>query len=175
IHPHTDLYKIDLKSFNDKKYRKLGGVLQNVLNAIEMVYERGFWLEIVSLIVPGFNDSNEELKAMANFIVNISPTIPWHVTAFHQDYKMRQPDNTPVQTLIRAAEIGYEAGLNFVYAGNLSGRVGRYENTHCPNCHAELITRFGFHVTQNKIEKGQCFNCHTDIPGRWEGTYHSTN
>ncbi|MFQ5752932.1 MAG: AmmeMemoRadiSam system radical SAM enzyme, partial [bacterium] len=175
IRPHTDLYKIDLKSFNDKKYRKLGGVLQNVLNAIEMVYERGFWLEIVSLIVPGFNDSNEELKAMANFIVNISPTIPWHVTAFHQDYKMRQPDNTPVQTLIRAAEIGYEAGLNFVYAGNLSGRVGRYENTHCPNCHAELITRFGFHVTQNKIEKGQCFNCHTDIPGRWEGTYHSTN
>lgn len=170
IRPHTDLYKIDLKSFNDKNYRKLGGVLQNVLDSIEMVYERGFWQEIVSLLIPGFNDSTEELKAMAKFLVNISPDIPWHVTAFHQDYKMQDPDNTPVNTLIKAAEIGYEAGLNFVYAGNLPGMVGKYENTFCPNCREELIVRYGFRVLQNHIVAGKCPNCQISIPGRWEGT-----
>ncbi|NIR50285.1 AmmeMemoRadiSam system radical SAM enzyme [candidate division KSB1 bacterium] len=168
IRPHTDLYKIDLKSFNDKNYRKLGGVLQHVLDTIGMVYERGFWTEVVSLLVPGFNDSDGELKSMAKFLMDISPNIPWHVTAFHQDYKMRDPDNTPVETLIRAAEIGYEAGLNFVYAGNLPGRVGKYEHTYCPNCHTALIKRFGFHIIENKIEKGKCYKCHTEIPGRWE-------
>jgi pyruvate formate lyase activating enzyme len=169
IRPYTDLYKIDLKSFNDKNYRKLGGVLQHVLDAIQMVYERGFWLEIVSLIIPGFNDSDDELKAMAKFLVTISPNIPWHVTAFHKDYKMQDPDNTPVATLIRAAEIGYEAGLNFVYAGNLPGRTGKYEHTYCPNCHQELIARFGFRVIRNTIKNGACPRCHTIIPGRWEG------
>lgn len=168
IRPYTELYKIDLKSFNDKNYRKLGGVLQHVLDTIGMVYEKGFWMEIVTLIVSGFNDSNEELESIANFLVDISPDIPWHVTAFHQDYKMTDPDNTPVETLIRAAEIGYEAGLNFVYAGNLPGMVNKYENTYCPNCKEELITRFGFRVLKNKIETGNCWKCQTSIPGRWE-------
>ncbi len=167
IRPYTDLYKIDLKSFNDKNYRKLGGVLQHVLDAIEMVYERGFWLEVVTLIVPGFNDSTDELKSMADFLVNISPDIPWHVTAFHKDYKMVDPDDTSVETLIRAAEIGYEAGLHFVYAGNLPGRVELYENTYCPACDQELVTRFGFQVTQNNLQKGRCFKCRAVIPGRW--------
>ncbi len=170
IRPHTDLYKIDLKSFTDKNYRKLGGVLQHVLDSIEMVYEKGFWLEIVSLLIPGFNDSNDELKSMAKFLADISPDIPWHVTAFHQDYKMHDPDNTPVETLIRAAEIGYETGLNYVYAGNLPGRVGKYENTFCPKCRVELITRFGFQILQNQIVNGECYNCQTQIPGRWENT-----
>lgn len=170
IRPYTDLYKIDLKSFDDKKYRKLGGVLQNVLDAIQMVYERGFWLEIVTLIIPGFNDSNEELKAMAKFLKNISQDIPWHVTAFHQDYKMHDPDNTPVKTLIRAAEIGYETGLNYVYAGNLPGLTGRYENTFCPGCGVELISRFGFQIRQNQVVNGKCYNCQTEIPGKWEIT-----
>ena len=168
IRPHTDLYKIDLKSFTDKNYRKLGGVLQHVLDSIEMVYEKGFWLEIVSLLIPGFNDSNDELKSMAKFLAEISPDIPWHVTAFHQDYKMQDSDNTPVETLIRAAEIGYDTGLNYVYAGNLPGRVGKYENTFCPNCRVELITRFGFQILQNQIVNGECYNCQTQIPGRWE-------
>lgn len=168
IRPYTELYKIDLKSFNDKNYRKLGGMLQHVLDTIGMVYEKGFWMEIVTLIVPGFNDSIEELESIANFLVDISPNIPWHVTAFHQDYKMTDPDNTPVETLIRAAEIGYEAGLNFVYAGNLPGMVNKYENTYCPNCKEELITRFGFRVLKNKIENGNCWKCQTSIPGRWE-------
>lgn len=172
IRPYTTLYKIDLKSFQDRNYRKLGGVLENVLKAIEMVYERGFWLEIVTLIIPGFNDSKEELKSMAKFLVNLSSDIPWHVTAFHQDYKMHDPDNTTSETLVRAAEIGYDLGLNFVYAGNLPGRVGKFENTFCPNCHELLIERFGFQVVQNELENGKCPKCKTAIPGVW---YNSTN
>lgn len=173
IRPYTDLYKIDLKSFQDKNYRKLGGVLQNILKTIEMVYERGFWLEIVTLIVPGFNDSDDELKQMARFIVDISPDIPWHVTAFHQDYKMTDPENTPVGTLIRAAEIGYHAGLHYVYAGNLPGRTGKYENTFCPGCGAELIKRQGFRILQNNLSAGKCHRCSVKIPGLWDNSTNS--
>jgi pyruvate formate lyase activating enzyme len=168
IRPWTDLYKIDLKSFSDRSYRKLGGLLQNVLDTIKMVHERGFWLEIVTLIIPGFNDSPDELKACADFIASVSTDIPWHVTAFHQDYKMTGPDNTSVETLIRAAEMGYDAGLNFVYAGNLPGRVGKYENTICPGCKTTLIERYGFRILKNRIKDGACPQCARKIPGVWE-------
>ncbi|MFL6275722.1 MAG: AmmeMemoRadiSam system radical SAM enzyme [Blastocatellia bacterium] len=168
IRPWTELYKIDLKGFNDRNYRKLGGLLENVLNTIKLVYERGFWLEIVTLIIPGFNDSDDELKAAADFIAGVSPDIPWHVTAFHQDYKMTGPDNTSVETLIRAAEIGYGAGLRFVYAGNLPGRVGGYENTYCPGCKAMLIERYGFRILKTRLRDGACPDCHAKIPGRWD-------
>jgi pyruvate formate lyase activating enzyme len=168
IRPWVDLYKIDLKGFNDRSYRKLGGLLSNVLDTIKMVDERGFWLEIVTLLIPGFNDSDDEIQAAADFIAGVSPNIPWHVTAFHQDYKMTGPDNTPVETLIRAAEMGYSAGLNYVYAGNLPGRVGRYENTFCPKCKVTLIERRGFRVISNRIKAGGCPECETNIPGRWD-------
>ncbi len=167
IRPWVDLYKIDLKGFNDRNYRKLGGVLENVLNTIKMVYERGFWLEIVTLLIPGFNDSTDEVKAAAEFIAGVSPDIPWHVTAFHQDYKMTGPDNTSVETLLRAAEIGNQAGLRYVYAGNLPGRVGNYENTYCPACKALLIERYGFHILKNRVDQGSCPDCQAVIPGRW--------
>ncbi|HST20861.1 MAG TPA: AmmeMemoRadiSam system radical SAM enzyme [Blastocatellia bacterium] len=168
IRPWVDLYKIDLKGFDDRNYRKLGGVLENVLDTIKMVYERGFWLEIVTLVIPGFNDSTDELQRAAAFIAGVSPDIPWHVTAFHKDYKMTGPDNTSIETLIRATEIGYTAGLKFVYAGNLPGRVGRYENTFCPDCKTALIERYGFHVLKNRIKNGACPQCSAVIPGRWE-------
>jgi pyruvate formate lyase activating enzyme len=168
LRPWVDLYKIDLKTFNDRNYRKLGGVLQNILETIKMVYERGFWLEIVTLIVPGFNDSTDELKAAADFIAGVSPDIPWHLTAFHKDYKMTDPDNTSIETLIRAAEIGQEAGLHFVYAGNIPGHVGGYEDTLCPNCKTTLIERYGFRVTGYRIKDGGCPNCLRKIPGRWD-------
>ncbi|HLG16640.1 MAG TPA: AmmeMemoRadiSam system radical SAM enzyme [Blastocatellia bacterium] len=168
IRPWTELYKIDLKSFDDKSYRKLGGVLANILDTIRMVYERGFWLEIVTLIIPGFNDAPDELKKAADYIASVSPDIPWHVTGFHQDYKMTGPDYTSIDTLIRAAEIGHGAGLRYVYAGNIPGRVGRYENTFCPNCNATLIERYGFRVISNRIVHGECAQCSTRIPGRWE-------
>jgi pyruvate formate lyase activating enzyme len=168
IRPWADLYKIDLKSFNDKNYRKLGGVLENILETIKMVHERGFWLEIVTLVIPGFNDSEDELKAAADFIAGVSVDIPWHLTAFHKDYKMTGPDNTTVEALMRAAEVGRAAGLRFVYAGNLPGRVGEHENTFCPNCKAVLIERYGFHVLKNRVRGGACPDCDAKVPGRWE-------
>lgn len=168
IRPYTDLYKIDLKGFDDKKYRKLGGVLNNVLRAIEMTVERGFWVEVVTLIVPGFNDNEEEYRGMARFLAGVSPDIPWHITAFHPDYKMTDPPATPVEELIRAYEIGKEEGLHFVYPGNLPGRVGEREHTYCPSCGELLIRRYGFYVTENRMVDSHCPACQTRIPGVWE-------
>jgi pyruvate formate lyase activating enzyme len=168
IRPYTDAYKIDLKSMRDANYRALGTVLDRVLDGIRMVHALGFWLEIVTLIVPGFNDSDDELRDAAGFIKSVSPDVPWHVTAFHKDYKMRDPANTPAHTLVRAAEIGYAEGLHYVYAGNLPGRTASYENTYCPNCHATLIERRGFHVhSYHLTADGACAQCHTRIPGIW--------
>ena len=165
--PWVDLYKVDLKDFNDRNYRQLGGVLKHVLDTIEMLYERNFWVEIVTLIVPGFNDSDEVLKEIANFLVSVSPDIPWHVTTFHQDYKLTEPDNTSVSTLIRAAEIGYDAGLHYVYAGNRPGSVGHYENTYCPGCGELLIERWGFRILKHRVKDGSCPKCNTTITGVW--------
>ncbi|MBI2618585.1 MAG: AmmeMemoRadiSam system radical SAM enzyme [Ignavibacteriales bacterium] len=168
IQPWVDLYKVDLKGFRQKQYAQLGGVLQNVLDTIRMLYERGFWVEIVTLLVPGFNDSEEEVREMAEFLLSVSPDIPWHVTAFHKDYKMTDPDDTPSTTLIRAAEIGRETGLRYVYAGNRPGEVGGFENTHCSNCQTLLIERWGFLVKRNTIRNGKCPRCGNAIPGRWD-------
>jgi pyruvate formate lyase activating enzyme len=168
LRPWIDLYKIDLKGFTDRGYRKLGGLLSNVLDTIRMVHERGLWLEIVTLIIPGFNDSVDELKAAADFIAGVSPDIPWHVTAFHQDYKMTDSNNTSVEALIKAAELGYAAGLNYVYAGNLPGMVGDYENTRCPSCKTTLIQRYGFRIRQNRMVGSACPDCGARIPGVWD-------
>jgi pyruvate formate lyase activating enzyme len=168
LRPWLDLYKVDLKSFNDRDYRQLGGRLQPVLDSIRRIYEMGFWLEVVTLVVPGFNDSDEELGQIASFLSGISPDIPWHVTAFHKDYKMTDPDDTPPETLLRAAEIGRRAGLRYVYAGNLPGMVGDHENTRCPNCGKTLVRRYGYRILENKLRNsGRCPSCSTLIPGRW--------
>src|SRR6185436_3968623 len=126
-----------------------------------------FWLEVVPLVIPGFNDSDGELTDIARFLVSVSPDVPWHVTAFHQDYKMTSPADTPVGTLLRAAEIGRREGLHFVYAGNLPGRVGPWENTVCPGCGALLIERHGFRVRSERILDGACPDCGRRIPGFW--------
>jgi len=168
IRPYVDLYKVDLKSFDDRHYRKLGGTLQAVLDTIRMLHEQGFWVEIVTLTIPGFNDADAELRDLARFLVSVSPDIPWHVTAFHKDYKMQDPDNTPVETLLRAAEIGRREGLRYVYAGNLPGLVGDLENTRCPSCDALLIERYGYRILQNRVQDGACHKCGTPIPGRWD-------
>src|SRR5437773_2175797 len=114
IQPWVSLYKVDLKSFRDRHYRELGGTLERVLWTIRSLFERGIWLEIVTLLVPGFNDSDEELAEIARFLVSVSPDIPWHVTAFHKDYKMTGPEDTGVATLLRAAQTGRREGLHFV-------------------------------------------------------------
>jgi pyruvate formate lyase activating enzyme len=168
IRPWTDCYKIDLKSMNDRNYRQLGGVVDNILETIKMVYERGFWEEIVTLVIPGFNDSRDELKRAAEFIASVSPEIPWHVTAFHQDYNMRENANTTADQLVAACEIGSDAGLRYVYAGNLPGRVGRWENTYCPTCDELLVERFGYVIKQINVTKtGLCPKCNAAIPGIW--------
>jgi len=169
IRPHTDCYKIDLKAMQDGAYRRLGGVLQHVLDALHMVHERGFWLEVVTLVIPGFNDAPDDLRRMADTLAGISPDIPWHVTAFHPDYKMTEPRDTTAEDLVRACEVGRAAGLRYVYAGNLPGRVGRWEHTWCPNCDALLIERFGYRIARQRIgADGACPDCGTRIAGIWE-------
>ena len=168
LRPWTDCYKIDLKTMSDRNYRQLGGVVDNILETVKMVHERGFWEEIVTLVIPGFNDSEDELKRAADFIASVSPDIPWHVTAFHQDYHMTENANTTPEQLIRACEIGREAGLRYIYAGNLPGRVGRWENTYCPSCNELLIERYGYIIQQMKVRRdGKCPKCATVIPGIW--------
>ncbi len=171
LRPHLDAYKIDLKSMQDKNYRQLGGVLKHVLDTIRRARELGLWVEVVTLVVPGFNDSIEELWDTARFLTGVSPDIPWHVTAFHKDYKMTDADNTPARTLLRAAEIGREAGLRYVYAGNLPGRVESYEDTTCYHCNTTLVQRQGYIITGYQITPdGQCPKCGVPVAGIWTPT-----
>ena len=168
LRPWIDLYKIDLKSFDDRHYRQLGGRLQPILDTIRRAYEMGFWVEIVTLLIKGFNDSDDELKGLAEFIAGVSADIPWHVTAFHKDYKMTDPSDTTPEMLKHAVEIGRAAGLHFVYAGNIPGRVGELENTRCPGCGETLIERYGYHISNYRITtKGLCPSCNAAIAGRW--------
>ena len=172
IRPYLVGYKMDLKTMQDRQYRKLGGVLKHVLDSIRMVHEAGLWLEVVTLIVPGFNDSTDELMDAARYIASVSPDIPWHVTAFHQDYRMTDPANTTPEMLMRAAEIGKSAGLRFIYAGNLPGQVGDLEDTHCPTCQELLIERYGYLIAGYRLTaQGSCPKCGTAIPGRWAAEF----
>ncbi|MBI5838908.1 MAG: AmmeMemoRadiSam system radical SAM enzyme [Chloroflexi bacterium] len=168
LRPYLSAYKVDLKCMNDKNYRKLGGTLQHTLDGIKRARELGLWVEVVTLVVPGFNDSNEELWEAARFLAGESIDIPWHVTAFHKDYKMTDPDNTDAATLMRAAEIGREAGLRYVYAGNLPGRVEEYEDTFCPQCSYRVVRRSGYIIREYKITgEGRCPKCKSQIAGLW--------
>jgi pyruvate formate lyase activating enzyme len=166
--PYLSAYKVDLKCMSDKNYRKLGGTLQHTLDGIQRAREAGLWVEVVTLVIPGFNDSNEELWDAARFLAGLSADIPWHVTAFHKDYKMIEPDNTDAKTLIRAAEIGREAGLRYVYAGNLPGTVGEYEDTLCPACSYRLVKRRGYIIQEYRVTgEGKCPKCGEKIAGIW--------
>jgi pyruvate formate lyase activating enzyme len=168
LQPYVSLYKVDLKSFRDRGYRDLGGTLERVLDTLRGLHARGFWVEVVTLVVPGFNDDAGELREMAAFLASISADIPWHVTAFHKDYKMTGPADTGVASLQQACEIGVDAGLRYVYAGNLPGRCGRWEDTRCPGCGTTLVERHGFLVRRNRVTGGACPDCRTAIAGRWE-------
>ncbi|MBI2873148.1 MAG: AmmeMemoRadiSam system radical SAM enzyme [Chloroflexi bacterium] len=170
LRPWVDAYKIDLKSMSDRQYRKLGGVLAHVLDTIRMVHALDFWTEVVTLVVPGFNDSDQELRETARFLVSVSRDIPWHVTAFHSDYKMQDRENTAPDILARAAAIGREEGLRFAYAGNVPGALRDMENTYCPHCNTLLVERYGFQVLRYAITgAGTCPGCGTRIPGVWWG------
>jgi len=168
LQPFMVGYKVDLKTFREENYRRCGGKLANVLDTIKTAYELGYWVEIVTLVVPKFNDDELQLREIAKFIASLSKDIPWHVTAFHPDYKYTDVGPTPLKTLLRAAEIGREEGLNYVYAGNLPGRVGEWENTKCPKCGELLVERVGFSVLRYNITfEGKCPKCGYTVPGLW--------
>lgn len=170
LRPLVDCYKVDLKAMTPENYRKLGTRLETVLSTIAALKERGFWLEIVTLLISGYNDSEPEVHAVARFLAGVDPLIPWHVTAFHPDYQMQDRNATAANQLMRAAEIGVEEGLRYVYCGNLPGRVGSFEDTRCHGCEATLVRRVGYRVEENRLAatRGACPECGTSIPGIWE-------
>jgi len=167
LQPVIDLFKVDLKCFTDAGYRRLGGRLQPVLNTIERLAADGVWVEVVTLVVPGFNDGDEELAEIAAFIAAVSPDIPWHVAALHPTYKRSDGTATTRAHLERAWDAGRTAGLHYVYAGNMPGRVGSREHTYCQHCNALIVERMGFHVMKNRITGGKCPDCGAALPGRW--------
>ena len=164
--PVLDALNIDVKGFTDDFYKKVCKArLQPVLDSVQLMHDLGVWVEVTTLLIPGLNDSEEELRDIARFIKGVDPGIPWHVTAFYPTYKMLDRKPTPVQTLRRARDIGLEEGLHFVYEGNVPGEGG--ENTYCPSCGTELITRFGFSIRQNRLDNGDCSKCGEQIGGVW--------
>jgi len=168
LRPHLDAYKIDLKSMQERRYREMGGKLQAVLDSIAQAHGMGLWVEVVTLVIPGFNDSPEELWEAARTLRALSADVPWHVTAFHPDYHHTQAEPTSAALLQQAAEIGQEAGLRYVYAGNRPGRVGSLENTYCPQCALPLVQRRGFSVLENVLTpQGKCPRCGAAIAGIW--------
>lgn len=164
IHPHLHAANVDLKAFSDRTYRRMiGGTLAPVLESIAKMKAQGVWIEVTTLVIPTVNDSDGELRDIARFIASVGPEIPWHISAFHPDHKLRDLPPTPVKTLVRAMEIGRECGLRYVYAGNVPGHGG--EHTLCHSCGATLIARFGFQVLENRLRDGRCPKCGARIDG----------
>ncbi len=166
IRPYVHAYNVDLKSFNPEHYRKIMGArLEPVLEAMKLIKQLGFWLEITTLVIPTQNDSNEELTKIAEFVASLGLETPWHVSAFHPDYKMTDLPRTSVETLRRARKIGLDVGLQFVYSGNVPGDDG--ESTYCPSCDERLIHRIGYRVLENLVSDGTCPECGQAIAGVW--------
>jgi pyruvate formate lyase activating enzyme len=160
-----DAINIDIKAFTEKFYKQVcKAQLAPVLENVRLMHELGVWVEITTLVIPGLNDSPDELRDIARFIKSVDPGIPWHVTAFHPTFKMLDRQPTPPQLLQRARAIGYEEGLRFVYSGNIPGAGG--EDTICPACQTVLVKRFGFQ-SSNLLANGRCSSCGEMIAGVW--------
>jgi pyruvate formate lyase activating enzyme len=158
---------IDLKAFTENFYRKLCSArLAPVLDAIQDYHDNGIWIEITTLLIPGENDSDEEMRDIASFISSISPDIPWHISRYYPRYKYDSAPPTPIKTIERAREIGLSEGLNFVYSGNVIGHVG--ENTYCPNCKKLIIARKGYFIERIAMKGQACEYCSHIIPGRFQ-------
>ncbi len=165
--PVLDAINIDIKSFSDDFYRKICGArLQPVLDSVRLMHELGVWVEVTTLLIPGLNDSDAELREIAEFIVGLDPSIPWHVTGFYPTYKLTDRPATSAQSLQKAREIGLAAGLRHVYEGNIPGSGG--ENTLCSSCQTRLVGRFGYTIKENRIVDGSCPQCGERIAGVWE-------
>jgi len=166
LRPVMDLWKVDLKCFNDVNYRKVcGAELAKVLEGIRIILAAGFWVEVVTLVIPGFNDTDAEIGAMADFLAGLSKDIPWHLTAFHPDHLMTDTPPTPQETLYRARDRARAAGLRYVYCGNIRGSAG--QDTLCPVCGLAVVKREGFVVAKNLLGRGGACPCGHKIPGAW--------
>lgn len=166
LKPALDLWKVDLKCFDDGNYRKVcGAELSKVLEGIRIILGAGFWVEVVTLVIPGFNDSDAEIGAMAEFLAGLSKDIPWHLTAFHPDHLMTGTPPTRQEALYRARDIAASKGLRYVYCGNIRGAAG--QDTVCPSCGLAVITREGFSVTRNLLAGSGACRCGHKIPGVW--------
>ncbi|MFO7866086.1 MAG: AmmeMemoRadiSam system radical SAM enzyme [Candidatus Aminicenantes bacterium] len=166
IKPHLDACNVDLKSFRDEFYRTVCKArLKPVLDSIRLMKEMEIWVEATTLVVPGQNDSVEELERIARFLVEVDPDIPWHLSRFHPDYECQDAAPTPVEVLRKAARIGREAGLKFIYIGNV---LGESMDTACPNCGKTVLSRAGFSLQENRIHGGQCGYCAHPVAGVFE-------
>jgi len=165
IRPYLDAANIDLKGFSERFYNEVvHAMLKEVLDSIVEYKRQGIWIELTTLVIPGWNDSDEDLRGIAGFIADkVGNETPWHVSAFHPTYKLTDRTSTPLDTLRRARVIGLEAGLRYVYEGNVPGEGG--ENTYCPSCGETLIERHGFYLEHNSIEMGKCPACAAVIDG----------
>ena len=166
VAPYIDAANIDLKGFTEEFYREVcGAKLKPVLESIRLYKKLGVWIEVTTLIIPGYNDDEEQLRGIARFIRSVGEEVPWHVTRFHPDYRLMDAQPTPLETLRRAREIGKEEGLLYIYIGNV---LGEGENTYCYSCGELLIERYGFDILKYRVEKGRCPSCGAEIHGLWE-------
>jgi pyruvate formate lyase activating enzyme len=164
IAPYLDAINVDVKAFSDRSYKEVCGARLNpVLKTIQLMKELGIWVEVTTLIIPGINDGEDELRNIARFVEGVGCEVPWHVSQFYPAYKLMDRSLTPVATLRRAREIGIEEGLRYVYEGNVPGEGG--ENTHCYACGAILIERYGLTLTRNRLQDGKCPECGASIDG----------
>ena len=166
LHPDLHGANVDLKAYTDRFYKEqCGAKLEPVLRTLEVMKEMGIWLEVTTLLIPGLNDSREELENIAGFLVGLDPDIPWHISRFHPTYRLTDRGSTSLESLRRARDIGYEAGLKYVYTGNVPGDDG--EKTYCHGCKEVLIDRYGFSITKNILQDNRCPHCKAVIPGVW--------
>jgi pyruvate formate lyase activating enzyme len=164
LHPHLHAANVDLKAFREEFYQKrCGARLEGVLKSLQVMKELGIWVEITTLIIPGLNDSEEELQDLAQFIVSLGKEVPWHISRFHPMYKMLDRSPTSVKILQRAKKIGMDAGLRYVYTGNVPGEPG--EDTFCPHCGQLLVDRLGFQILKYQIEEQKCSKCGFPVDG----------
>jgi pyruvate formate lyase activating enzyme len=167
IAPYLDGANVDLKSFSEAFYKKVcGAKLKPVLESIHKMHALGIWVEVTTLIIPTLNDAEEELRKIARFLLSVSPSIPWHVSAFYPTYRMMDKPRTSPEIIRRAREIGLEEGLRYVYIGNIPGEEG--ENTSCYHCQKVLIRRYGYQIAENNIPGGKCPFCGHSIEGVWQ-------
>ena len=167
ISPFLDAANVDSKSMKETFYQKIcGGKLKPVLDSIKLMRKLGIWVEVTTLVIPGMNDEEEEFESIARFLLQLGNDIPWHISRFYPAYKMTRPSYTPIETLHRAREVGKNAGLKYVYIGNVPGEES--ENTFCPNCGKIIVKRKGFWIEKIDVEKGRCRWCHNKIEGVWE-------